>query len=102
MLLTQCPTAVRNMPDDPEHDLDDVIDQIDGPCQGFVRDFAQHYPRTNPDERSEIMSYYGHGTLSVLHSLAESLRYATAGSLLFPDRLGPIGSSSIAGPRLFT
>src|ERR1700733_7190809 len=56
-------THARNMPDDPEHELDDVIDQITGPCQGFVRDFAQHFPQTGPDVRSEIMAWYAWGSL---------------------------------------
>jgi len=70
--VPQAPTTTRTMPDDPEHDLDDVLDQTDGPCMGFVRDFAQHYPQAGAGERSEIMAYYSRGTLPVLHTLAES------------------------------
>jgi phospholipase C len=71
-LVTQQATEARNIPDDPEHDLDDVLDQISGPCEGFVRDFAQHYPQSQLNERSEIMAYYDRGTLPALHALAES------------------------------
>ena len=70
--VAQEPTITRNIPDDPEHELDDVIDQIDGPCTGFVRDFAQHYPCSGIQERSEIMAFYARGTLPVLHALAEN------------------------------
>jgi phospholipase C len=70
--VAQRPTEARSMPSDPEHELDDVLDQIDGPCTGFVRDFAQHYPQTAVSERSEIMAYYERGELPVLHTLAES------------------------------
>jgi phospholipase C len=65
-------TTASTMPLDPEHDLDDVLDQIDGPCQGFVRDFAQHFPQSAPDNRSEIMAFYEPGALPVLHTLAQS------------------------------
>jgi phospholipase C len=65
-------TAARVMSPDPEHDLDDVLDQIHGPCLGFVRDFAQHYPQTELEQRSEIMAWYPLGTLPVLHTLAQS------------------------------
>src|SRR5580698_10219743 len=70
--VTQQATVARNIADDPEHDLDDVIDQIAGSCKGFVRDFAQHYPQTKTADRAEIMAYYDRGTLPVLQTLAES------------------------------
>lgn len=65
-------TDAPNIQDDPEHELDDVIDQIQGPCEGFVRDFAQHYPQSGSTERAGIMAYYGLGNLPVLHTLAQS------------------------------
>lgn len=70
--VSQRTTTERNMSPDPEHEFDDVIDQIDGPCLGFVRDFAQHYPQTNAQQRSEIMAYHDRGALPVLQTLAES------------------------------
>ena len=70
--VSQQATDARNIPDDPEHELDDVIDQIAGPCEGFVRDFARHYPQTGLPERAGIMAYYGLGDLPVLHRLAQS------------------------------
>jgi phospholipase C len=65
-------TTERTMNPDPEHEFDDVLRQIDGPCQGFVADFAQHYPQTNAATRAEIMGFYDHGFLPVLHALADS------------------------------
>jgi phospholipase C len=65
-------TTERSMNPDPEHELDDVLRQIAGPCQGFVSDFAQQYPQTQPPQRAGIMGYYAHGFLGVLHALADS------------------------------
>ncbi len=70
--VSERPTSARSMPSDPEHELDDVLDQINGPCDGFVRDFAQHFPQTGLEQRSEIMAFYDRGALPVLHTLAES------------------------------
>jgi phospholipase C len=71
-LVTQRTTEAPDIKDDPEHELDDVLDQLQGPCEGFVRDFARHFPQTQPGERSEIMAYYPLGGLPVLHTLAQS------------------------------
>jgi phospholipase C len=70
--VLQAVTTERNMNPDPEHEFDDVIRQIAGPCQGFVADFAQHYPQTLPAQRAEIMAYYGFGALKALHGLAHT------------------------------
>jgi phospholipase C len=72
MAILASATAERKMAQDPEHELDDVLRQIAGPCQGFVSDFAQHYPQTSPEQRAEIMGYFEHGFLRVLHTLADS------------------------------
>jgi len=49
------------MSPDPEHEMDDVLRQIAGPCEGFVADFAQHYPQTLPPQRAEVMGYFDRG-----------------------------------------
>src|ERR1700722_20205197 len=68
--IFQASTVERKMDPDPEHEFDDVIRQITGPCLGFVADFAQHYPKTLPPQRAEIMGYYGDGFLPALQGLA--------------------------------
>lgn len=70
--VAQGPTTETNMPLDPEHDLDDCLRQIAGPCQGFVADFAQHYPQSSAALRQEVMGYYEPQSLSVLYTLAKS------------------------------
>lgn len=70
--IAQAVTTEPNMAEDPEHDLDDCLRQISGPCLGFVADFAQHYPQSTAELRQEIMGYYTSDFLSVLYSLASS------------------------------
>jgi phospholipase C len=70
--ICQAPSVARVIKDDPNHDLPNVLRQIAGGCQGFVSDFAQMFPQSSASERSEVMGYYPHGFLSVLHQLADS------------------------------
>jgi len=53
---------------DPKHDYDDVMQQIQGGCAGFVNDFVRNYPKGNP---LEIMAYYGADYLPALNTLAK-------------------------------
>ena len=70
--FAQLPDATRTVPVDPDHDLDDVLRQINGgACNGFVADFAQHKPAAPVSERYQIMAYFKRGDLPVLHGLAE-------------------------------
>ena len=57
---------------DPEHDLADVLEQMQGPNRGFVTNFQRHYSQCKPDCWAEVMRYYGLGSLPVLHQLARS------------------------------
>src|SRR5262249_14019037 len=70
--ICQGSTTARTIPDDPQHDLDNVLRQIAGQCHGFVSDFAQTFPQTQAPERAEIMGYYPHGFLPALHALADN------------------------------
>lgn len=80
--VSQAPTTMRVMlcdpadPNsnkvDPEHDLPDVLEQINGPNLGFVRNFARNYSQCKPDAWAEVMKYYAQGSLPVLHQLAAS------------------------------
>src|SRR3954463_15312500 len=42
-------------PYDPMHEHINVMRQIAGGCGGFVSDYAQTYPMSKPDDRSQIM-----------------------------------------------
>jgi phospholipase C len=82
--ISQAPKTARTIPDDPQHDLDNVLRQIGSvedpksQCQGFVSDFAHKYPTTEIPERSLVMGYYdlasepANDSLPVLHTLARN------------------------------
>ncbi len=69
--IFQRPTRSRTVAQDPGHELDNVLRQIDRHTMaGFVTDFAQAYPQSSPAERAEIMGWYPQGFLPALHLLA--------------------------------
>lgn len=63
-------TRSRNIPNDPGHDLHNVLGQLAHGNQGFVADFAHMYPKAPLNERKEIMGYYQYGFLPATHFLA--------------------------------
>lgn len=65
-------TRAREMPEDPGHDLTDVLPQIANHCSGFVNNFVSKYPNSAATERQEIISYYADGALPALHALAKN------------------------------
>jgi phospholipase C len=65
------PTKTRVVQPDPNHEHLHVMDQIRGPCKGFVTDFATVYPASDWLQRQEIMGYYPDGDLPNLHKLAK-------------------------------
>lgn len=71
-LIKEAIITEPNMALDPEHDLDDCLRQISGPCEGFVADFAQHYPQATAELRAEVMGYYTPDFLGVLYTLGSS------------------------------
>jgi phospholipase C len=80
--VSQTPTTMRVMlcdpgdptskKVDPEHNLPDVLEQVEGTNLGFVRNFARNFSQCKPDAWAEVMKYYGPGSLPVLHQLALS------------------------------
>lgn len=71
-VFPQLKDAAYSISTDPDHELDDVLQQLDGGCMGFVTDFAQHNPKAPAFDRYQIMAYFTLGTLPVLHTLARS------------------------------
>lgn len=65
-------TVTRRMGDDPHHDLKDVLEQMKGPCEGFVRNFERNYSTRDGSEKLEVMAYYDVGSLPVLHRLGQA------------------------------
>ena len=68
--IMQSETTLRQITDDPQHDLDNVLNQISDGGTGFVADFAKRYPTSQRPEREQIMGFYSRNTLSVLQTLA--------------------------------
>jgi len=71
-VFAQLKDAAYSISNDPAHELDDVLQQLDGGCMGFVTDFAQHYPKAPASDRYQIMAYFTLDTLPVLHTLARN------------------------------
>ncbi|HEU4413543.1 MAG TPA: alkaline phosphatase family protein [Candidatus Angelobacter sp.] len=70
--ICQADSTARTIQDDPNHDLANVLRQIQGPCQGFITDFALKFPQSKTPERQEVMGVYPRGFLPALHALAEN------------------------------
>jgi phospholipase C len=70
---SQGPVKVR-LDLDPMHEVENVAQQLtaDGPCGGFVIDFAHAFPQSSPDERQEIMNHFPADALPALHALARA------------------------------
>jgi phospholipase C len=62
--------AARILNYDPRHEHEHVVVQLSGGNSGFVKDFAQAYPKSTPDDRAEVMKYYDVGELPAIHELA--------------------------------
>jgi phospholipase C len=70
--VAQTTTVTRQMKSDPAHDLSDVLAQMVGSNQGFVKNFQLHYAESVASDWAEVMNYYGRGSLPVLHALGEA------------------------------
>jgi phospholipase C len=66
----QAPTAQRQVPVDPRHEVNHVLAQLAGPNGGFVADFAGAYPDSTAGQRQSVMNYYPLDFLPALHRLA--------------------------------
>ncbi|CAB3784605.1 alkaline phosphatase family protein [Paraburkholderia caffeinilytica] len=64
-------TQERQMRHDPDHGHEAVLAQIAGENGGFVRSFANDYPKSTLAARQDIMGYYPRGFLPALHTLGE-------------------------------
>src|ERR1700738_421653 len=64
----QTPTKTEQMPVDPRHETNHVLNQLKDGNSGFVRDFAEFYGVTaSDDDRQLIMGYYPQMFLHALH-----------------------------------
>jgi phospholipase C len=65
-------TQMRETLDDPGHDLQNVLRQLENNGSGFVADFVQSYPQSATADRQNIMGYFEDNFLSVIHTLAKN------------------------------
>lgn len=70
MDYSQAVTAANSVKNDPMHELDNVLRQLENDNGDFVLDYSEAYPATTPDERQQIMGYFAPGALPALHELA--------------------------------
>jgi phospholipase C len=70
-LVGQAGTRARQVRNDPQHDLDNVLYQIADGGNNFVLDYVTKFPTAPRSERAEIMAFYPQGFLPTLHRLAE-------------------------------
>ena len=78
--------AGREIRPDPMHETPNVLHQLAGGNQGFVADYARHYPGTDVRQRQEVMAYHDLDTLPALHDLA---RHFTVCDRWFSSVPGP-------------
>jgi phospholipase C len=98
---SQRPVGMR-LDVDPKHEAANVAKQLtaDGPCGGFVIDFACAYPKSSASERQEIMNYFPVGGLPALHALAEAFTvcdywYSSVPGPTWPNRFFLYSGTSI-------
>src|SRR5262249_33930639 len=59
----QAPTEERQTANDPKHDHEDVVMQLQNQNGGFVKDFVQAYPAATGQDRQQVMDYFPAGFL---------------------------------------
>lgn len=71
LVYTQKPKTSLFMRYDPKHEHVDVMSQIADENSGFIKDFIKAYPKSEKQDRDNIMGYYTRGSLPTLHALAD-------------------------------
>ena len=56
---------------DPKHEFVNVRTQLQNNNTGFLQDYSTTYPHSLPQDRDQIMGYYGLDKLPALHALAK-------------------------------
>lgn len=56
---------------DPKHEFVNVRTQLQNNNSGFLLDYSATYPHSSPEDRDQIMGFYGLGKLHALHALAK-------------------------------
>jgi len=98
--VCQAASTLTTIADDPGHDLDNVLRQITGPCQGFVSDFAHTFPQSGTPERQEVISAIAASARAV-HSCCDWSRFLRI-SCLLPHYPGLTAESFFPGGGLYT
>ena len=92
----QAQTTPVTIIDDPKHDLDNVLYQLEGGNANFVRDYSETYPGTAAEDRRQIMGYYPPGSLGPLHELAQQFTVCDRWFSSVPGQHGSTASLFIA------
>ncbi len=93
----QVPTQMRQIFDDPHHEVEHVWTQLSDNSGGFVRDFADAYPQSSAVERAYIMGYYEAGFLPALHALAQEFTLCDRWHAALPGPTWPNRFFALAG-----
>ena len=72
VVYAQAATTATSVKDDPMHELDNVLRQLQNDNGNFVLDYSLAYPTPIPGERQQIMGYFAPGSLPALHELARN------------------------------
>jgi len=102
----QTANAPRISTRDPEHDLTDVLTQINidssgmPQMDGFVKNYAQAYPQISPPQFGEVMNYFPQNSLPILHQLATNFTvcdrwFSSLPGPTWPNRLFAMTGTSL-------
>jgi len=91
---------------DPKHDHEAVVAQLQDNNGGFVRNYAENYSDTTPEQRKQIMGYYGLGSLPALHELARHFVicdqwFSSVPGPTWPNRLFLLSGTSQGRVKMF-
>jgi phospholipase C len=99
--------AARQLPADPHHEYADVLLQLAGGNSGFVAQYGRTYPNLTPAQLAEVMKVHGHGSLPVLHPLADTFAvfshwHACLPGPTWPNRLFALSGTSLGRAKMPT
>lgn len=93
-------TRERQMQLDPNHGHQAVLTQIAGDNGGFVRSFANDYPKSSIAARRDIMGYYPRGFLPALHTLGAQFTVCDAWFSSLPGPTWPNRYFALTGTSM--
>src|SRR5688500_4843616 len=103
--IEQAPLAAGRMKGDPKHELPNALHQLEVDNGNFVMDYAKSYPRSDKDERRQIMAYFPLDALPALHTLAREFTvcdrwFSSLPGATWPNRLFAHSGTSIGHAQM--